>query len=97
MRLLYVAVAIVSAFTGYVVLEAKPIEVRSSVKAVRPVLHAKEVVTRQVECYEPESTHIQLQASASQKSCCPGNSSCTNISCRSGKSQCSGKSCGCGR
>lgn len=97
MRLLYVAVAIVSAFTGYVALEAKPIEVKSSVKAVRPVLHAREVVTRQAEYYEPESNHTQVQAYVSQKSCCPGNSSCTNTSCRTGKSQCSGKSCGCGR
>lgn len=97
MRLLYVAVAIVSAFTGYVALEAKPIEVKSSVKAVRPVLHARVVVTRQAEYHEPESAHTKVQAYAAQKSCCPGNSSCTNTSCRTGKSQCSGKSCGCGR
>jgi len=97
MRLLYVAVAIVSAFTGYVALEAKPIEVNSSVKFARPVQQAKEFVTRQAEYYEPGPSHARVQAYASQKSCCPGNSSCTNTSCRTGKSQCSRKSCGCGR
>ncbi len=97
MRLLYVAVAIVSAFTGYVALEAKPLEVTSSVKAARHVKQAKGTVTRQADYYDAETADTKLQACDSQKSCCPRESSCTNTSCRSGKTQCSQKSCGCGR
>lgn len=97
MRLLYVAVAIVSGFTGYVALEAKPIEVTSSLKAAHHVQQANRTVTRQADYYEAEPVNTKLQACASQKSCCLGESSCTNPSCRSGKSQCFQKSCGCGR
>lgn len=97
MRLLYVAVAIFSAFTGYVALEAKPIEAHSKAKSARSVQQAKEIVTRQADYYEPEPTYTQVNAYAAQKPCCQGNTSCANHSCRTGNSRCSGKSCGCGK
>lgn len=95
MRLLYVGVALVSAFTGFVALEAKPIDTNSSAKATRPAKLSRDIVTRQTQYYEPEATKVQAQSWRS--SCCPGNSSCTNPACSIGKSQCSGKSCGCGK
>jgi len=97
MRLLYVTVTLVSAFMGFVALEAKPIEANNSVKATRAVPQTRQIVTRQTEYYEPETAQPQTQVYCSQKSCCPGNSTCTSASCRAGKSQCSGKSCGCGK
>ncbi len=95
MRLLYVAVALVSALMGYVALEAKPIDTKSSVKVSRPVLQTREIVTRQTEYYEPEP--VPVKAPSWRSSCCPGNPKCTNSSCSTGKTQCSGKTCGCGK
>jgi len=96
MRLLYVAVALISAFMGYVALEAKPIESNNLSKAVRHVIQARDVITRQTDYSESEVTQPHIQACCSQKSCCPGPSACSSASCRTGKSTCRGNACTCG-
>ncbi len=86
MRLLYVAVTLISALVGFMAIEAKPTAAKASAKAVRPVAQAKESVARS-QSLSPNQT----EACCTDESCCPGNSPCTGKSCGAGKSCCKGK------